>query len=592
MQWVCDGEADCIDSEDESIDQGCSIINGCSALSFRCQNGQCIDPSFVCDGVPDCTDESDEHDHCSDVVEANCAKDEYKCHNLKCISMTNVCDLKDDCGDNSDEHHENCKNSTFLCGGPNLWRCLNGVCISESQMCNGMDDCGDYSDEKSCGINECALLDNLCAHKCEDRKIGFECTCDTGYKVDSEDHRLCRDIDECLDRPCDHICINRDGSYKCECHKNFVLKNDHHSCKLLSEHPAKLVFSNRYYIRELDLSGRMNLLIHNLSNAVALDYDWESQCYFWSDVTSQVSSIKKYCIKENKTTALHNHTVQNPDGLAIDWVGKNLYWCDKVLDTIEVSNLDGKFRRVLLNKGLQEPRAIVLDPYKRYLYWTDWGDSPHIGKAGMDGSNETIIVNKGLGWPNALTISFETDELFWGDAREDYIAVSDLDGKNIKIILSREKNSLLNLHHIFALAVWENRIYWTDWEKKSVESCSKSQGDNCSTLATVIHRPMDIRVFHPNRQQKPVDYCKDSGCSTLCLLSPNEQGYICACPDNFILDDDKKNCNQNCTSAHFICKTTYKCIPFYWMCDSQDDCEDGSDEPTHCPKSTCEPGKL
>lgn len=78
-----------------------------------------------------------------------------------------------------------------------------------------------------------------------------------------------------------------------------------------------------------------------------------------------------------------------------------------------------------------------------YMYWTDWGDSPYIGKAGMDGSGQRILVNDSLGWPNALTISYETNELFWADAREDYIAVSDLEGMNRKIVLSRGKNCFI-----------------------------------------------------------------------------------------------------------------------------------------------------
>jgi hypothetical protein len=59
---------------------------------------------------------------------------------------------------------------------------------------------------------------------------------------------------------------------------------------------------------------------------------------------------------------LHSATLQNPDGLAVDWVSRNLYWCDKGWDTIEVSKLDGRYRKVLINTGLQEPRAITLDP--------------------------------------------------------------------------------------------------------------------------------------------------------------------------------------------------------------------------------------
>jgi len=45
----------------------------------------------------------------------------------------------------------------------------------------------------------------------------------------------------------------------------------------------------------------------------------------------------------------------------VDWVGGNLYWCDKGRDTIEVSKLNGAYRTVLVNSGLREPRALVVD---------------------------------------------------------------------------------------------------------------------------------------------------------------------------------------------------------------------------------------
>jgi hypothetical protein len=56
------------------------------------------------------------------------------------------------------------------------------------------------------------------------------------------------------------------------------------------------------------------------------------------------------------------------------------------------------------------------------------------------------------------------------------------------------------LHHIFALTVLEDYLYWTDWETKSVERCHKYNGTDCSTLTTTVHRPMDIHVYHPLRQ--------------------------------------------------------------------------------------------
>ena len=116
---------------------------------------------------------------------------------------------------------------------------------------------------------------------------------------------------------------------------------------------------------------------------------------------------------------MHQSTLRNPDGIAVDWVGRNLYWCDKSTDTIEVSRLDGRYRKILVSDGLEEPRAIVVHPYRGWLFYTDWSQQAHIGRIGMDGSQPTPrhIVTKNLGWPNGLTVDYATDHLYWSDAR-------------------------------------------------------------------------------------------------------------------------------------------------------------------------------
>ena len=60
------------------------------------------------------------------------------------------------------------------------------------------------------------------------------------------------------------------------------------------------------------------------------------------------------------------------EGLAVDWVGKNLYWVESNLDQIEVAKLNGSFRRTLISSGMDSPRAISLDPRVGILFWTDW----------------------------------------------------------------------------------------------------------------------------------------------------------------------------------------------------------------------------
>ena len=58
--------------------------------------------------------------------------------------------------------------------------------------------------------------------------------------------------------------------------------------------------------------------------------------------------------------------LKTTDGLAVDWVAKNLYWTDTGADVIEVSWLNGKNRLTLIKDNLDQPRAIAVHPVKGY----------------------------------------------------------------------------------------------------------------------------------------------------------------------------------------------------------------------------------
>ena len=55
------------------------------------------------------------------------------------------------------------------------------------------------------------------------------------------------------------------------------------------------------------------------------------------------------------------------EDIAVDWIAHNLYWTDYRMETIEVANLDGQNRIVLLSENLTNPRGIVLDPRDGYV---------------------------------------------------------------------------------------------------------------------------------------------------------------------------------------------------------------------------------
>jgi hypothetical protein len=118
----------------------------------------------------------------------------------------------------------------------------------------------------------------------------------------------------------------------------------------------------------------------------------------------------------------------------------------------------------------------------------------------MDGSQMTQLVTEKLGWPNALTLDYITDHIYWADARLDYICMADLDGQNPRYIIRGGTNSA-ELPHVFAMSVFEDYLYWTDWENKAVEKAHKYTGQNKTKVTAMTHRPMDIQVRRRRRQR-------------------------------------------------------------------------------------------
>ena len=58
----------------------------------------------------------------------------------------------------------------------------------------------------------------------------------------------------------------------------------------------------------------------------------------------------------------------------------------------------------------------------------------------------------------------------------------------------------VGLPHPFALTLFEDELYWTDWHTKSINRANKLRGNAVVTVHSHLHFPMDIHTFHPQVQ--------------------------------------------------------------------------------------------
>ena len=93
---------------------------------------------------------------------------------------------------------------------------------------------------------------------------------------------------------------------------------------------------------------------------------------FWTD-WGEHPKIERAELDGSNRVVIVDTAVKWPNGLVIDQREQKIYWVDTTLDKIEVMDMDGHHRKVLLDSGLGGVFGIGVLGDR--IYWTDWEQS-------------------------------------------------------------------------------------------------------------------------------------------------------------------------------------------------------------------------
>nr|XP_021517328.1 sortilin-related receptor [Meriones unguiculatus] len=345
----------------------------------------------------------------------------------------------------------------------------------------------------------------------------------------------------------------------------------------LAEENEFILYAMRKSIYRYDLaSGTTEQLpLSGLRAAVALDFDYERNCLYWSDLA--LDTIQRLCLNGSTgQEVIINSGLETVEALAFEPLSQLLYWVDAGFKKIEV-------------------QGFLFSSIGRVMFWTDWGDlKPGIYRSNMDGSAAYRLVSEDVKWPNGISVDGQW--IYWTDAYLDCIE---------RITFSGQQRSVIqdNLPHPYAIAVFKNEIYWDDWSQLSIFRASKYRRSQTETLASQLTGLMDMKIFYKGKNAGS-NACVPQPCSLLCLPKANNS-RSCRCPEGVtssVLPSGDLICdcprgyqrkNNTCVKEENTClRNQYRCsngncINSIWWCDFDNDCGDMSDE-RDCPTTVCD----
>lgn len=197
----------------------------------------------------------------------------------------------------------------------------------------------------------------------------------------------------------------------------------------------------------------VSLRVQGLKNVRAIEVDPISQYIYWIRMgDGRSSSIRKALENRTHAVVVLPGGSGHPFDLALDPLGRLLFWSCSLNDAINVTRLDSDSAVGVVVRGEGEkPRNLALHPEKRLLFWTDLGDKQRVMQSLMDGK-ERVVVAADLEAPTGLAVDTAANLVYWSHGRQ--IEFADLNGANRGILVAGLQGSVLHVTVLFEYVYW------------------------------------------------------------------------------------------------------------------------------------------
>ena len=190
--------------------------------------------------------------------------------------------------------------------------------------------------------------------------------------------------------------------------------------------------------------------------------------------------------------------LDEPENIALDVAGGNIYWTEERDHRIQRANLDGTNIQDVIT-GLYRPYGIALDKLGGKIYWME-EDDRRIRRASLDGTNIQDVVT-GLNEPYDIALDVAGGKIYWTEPSEDRIQRANLDGSDVHVVVTD-----LDGPRSVALDIGSDKIYWTDYSQDGIWRANLD-GSDVHVVAIGVSNPTAIALdsYHTEMEENGAD---------------------------------------------------------------------------------------